>query len=87
MKLFWIVTLTWAAPGGQATSTASGTLTPEQAAALRTRTAAVPAVTDAARRGMGIPDGQVSTVLFVSIEPDDLVPSPSSCPGTPEVTA
>jgi hypothetical protein len=86
MTLFWIVTLTWAAPGGQTTSTASGTLTPEQVAALRTRTAAVPVVTAAARRGMGIPDGLTAATLFLSIEPDVLVPFPGSHPGTPEVT-
>jgi hypothetical protein len=75
MTMFWIVTLTWAAPDGQVTSTASGTLTPEKAATLKTRTAAVPAVIAAARRGMGIPDGQVAATLFVSIEPDALVAS------------
>jgi hypothetical protein len=73
VTFFWIVTLTWAAPGGQATNTASGTLTPEQVTTLQTRTAAVPAVTDAARRGMGIPDEQVTSTLFISIEPDALV--------------
>jgi hypothetical protein len=72
MTLFWIVTLTWAAPSGQATCSAQGTLTPDQVAMLQTRTAAIPAVIDAGRRGMDIPDGQVATVLFVSIEPDAL---------------
>lgn len=82
MTLFWIVTLTWAIPSGQATSTASGTLTPEQVATLRTRTAAVPAVIDAARRGMGIPDGKTTTTLFISIEPDALaVALPASADG------
>jgi hypothetical protein len=76
MTLFWIVTLTWPTSSGQATNTASGTLTPDQVASLRTRTAAVPAVVDAARRGMGIPDGQDAATLFVSIEPDDPIPAP-----------
>jgi len=75
MKMFWIVTLTWPTPAGQATNTASGTLTPEQVATLKTRTAAVPAVVDAGRRGMGVPDGQATSTLFVSIEPDALVPA------------
>lgn len=72
MTLFWIVTLTWATPAGQATNTASGTLTPEQVAGLRTRSAAIPAVIDAGRRGMGVPDGTASATLFVLIEPDAL---------------
>jgi hypothetical protein len=84
MRLFWIVTLTWATPSGQATSSASGTLTTEQVAILRTRTAAVPAVVDAARRGMGIPDGQATTTLFISIEPDALAADLPANPATGE---
>jgi hypothetical protein len=81
MTLFWIVTLTWPDPSGQATNTASGTLTPEQVAALQTRTAAVPAVIDAARRGMGVPDGVASATLFLSIEPDALTASGAKAEG------
>jgi len=69
---FWVVTLTWQDPAGPATATATGSLSPDQAAALRTRDAAYPAVVEAGRRGMSIPDGTPATVTFFSIEPDDL---------------
>jgi hypothetical protein len=72
MTWFWIVTLTWPSPGGQKTNTASGTLTPDHVATLRTRSEAVPAVIGAARRGMGIPADVASATLFISIEPDAL---------------
>jgi hypothetical protein len=76
MTLFWLVTLGWNDPRGQASCTASGTLSPDQAAALRTRTDAMPAIIDAGRRSMGIPDGVTATVLFISIEPDALPAAP-----------
>lgn len=80
MTWFWIVTLTWNTPAGQATCSANGTLTPEQAAALGSRTNAYPAVIDAGRRAMNVPDGTVSTVLFLTIEPDALTASAVSGP-------
>jgi hypothetical protein len=83
MTWFWIITLTWGHPAGQATGTVAGTTTPEQSA-VRTRYAAYPIIIDAGRRGMGIPDGMDATVLFFSLEPDAMdaaVPEPAHTAG------
>lgn len=72
MTWAWVITLQWRTDGGQllANST-NGTLTPEQAAACGTRTAAFDRILAFARGHMSVPPGSVA-VLFFSLEPDDL---------------
>ena len=81
MTWHWIITLGWADPRGQANSTTSGTLTPEQGG---TRDGAYNAVLDAARRANNIPASTPAPVLFFSLEPDTLafsVPEPAHAAG------
>jgi hypothetical protein len=69
----WIITLQWGtSDSGIRTKTVSGRLTSDQAASLRTRRAAYPAILAAAVQSAGVPDGVSPVTLFFSLEPDDL---------------
>jgi hypothetical protein len=73
MTWHWIITLNWKNPHGQLiNSTTSGTIDPDQAAALGSRSAAYDAVLEAARGANNFPDGVAGTVLFFALEPDAL---------------
>jgi hypothetical protein len=81
MTWHWILTLSWASPRGQAINTSTGTIGPDQAAALGTRSAAFRAVVDAICQE-AVPDGVIATVLFFCLEPDSLA-APAAAPSLP----
>ena len=71
MTWFWIITLSWSSPRGQASATVSGTIN-DEAAQLLTRNSAYLAVVAEARRALELPEAVTAPVLFFSLEPDAL---------------
>ena len=73
MTLFWVITLQWP-DGGDIlrAKTATGTLLPDQVAALETSQAAFPAIFAAARRDMRVPREGHPVVLFYSLTRNSL---------------